>query len=52
MSNMNSAELNILIKWTTAIWHVFGLNTSRIGRLISDWSVENMNLDKTPNRML
>jgi hypothetical protein len=45
MSNMNATELNILTKWTTAIGHVFGFNTSRIGRLISDWSVENMNLD-------
>jgi len=27
--------------------HVFDLNTSRIGRLMVDWSVQNMNPDTT-----
>jgi hypothetical protein len=28
---------------------VFGFNTSRIGKLIADWSVESMNVDMTPS---
>ena len=28
---------------------MFGFNTSRIGKLIADWSVESMNVDMTPS---
>jgi len=31
---------------------VFGFNTSRVGRHIAGWFVENMNPDVTPYRML
>ena len=36
---------------TTASWHVLGFGTQILSRLITDWSVENMNLDVTPYRM-
>ena len=32
--------------------HVLGFDTLRFSRLITDWSVENMNPDMTPYRML
>ena len=36
---------------TTASWHVLGFDTQIFSRLITDWSVENMNMDVTPYRM-
>jgi len=31
---------------------VFGFNTSRISRLLTDWTVENITLEVAPYRML
>ena len=40
-------QLNILTNWTTAFRFVLSFNTSIFGRLIIDWSLENINPDMT-----
>ena len=42
-----TSQLNILTNWTNSSHHEFCFNISRIGRLITDWSVQNMNPDMT-----